>query len=97
MVRAVEIEAEYFKRKEKAEQRDRALAEAQKEDDARAAESAARPPRPEPVEEAPPPPPKKGMKVNREAAHAAKMKRLAEQDAVSQAKRAESRKASMAG
>ncbi|MGZ8341453.1 MAG: hypothetical protein ACXWU9_17945 [Telluria sp.] len=88
VVRSVEIEAEYYKRKVKAEERDRQLAEAQKEDDARAAELAARPPRPEVVEEPAAAAPKP-TRVNREAAHAAKMKRIAEKDAAAAAKRAE--------
>ncbi|RJG25379.1 hypothetical protein [Massilia cavernae] len=88
VVRAVEIEAEHFKRKEKADERDRQLAAAEKEDQARQAELAARPPRPEPIEETAPPPPK-ATKVNRDAARAAKVKRQAEKDAAAQAQRAE--------
>lgn len=87
-VRAVEVEAEYFKRKAAADERDRALAEALKEEEARAAQRAAEPPKPA-RDEAPPAPPKPiSAKVNREAAHAAKLRRIAEQEQAGAGKRA---------
>lgn len=86
-VRAVEIEAEYYKRKADADARDKALAEALKEDEAKAAQRAAEP---KPVREEPPAAPPKPMsaKVNREAANAAKLKRIAEKEQAEAGKRA---------
>lgn len=88
VVRAVEVEAELFQRREKAKARDRALAEAQKEFEAEAAQRAANP-RPERVEEPAPPPKPIAAQVNREAANAAKLKRIAEKEAAEAGKRAE--------
>jgi hypothetical protein len=87
VLRAIEIEAELFKRKDKADARDRALAEALKEDEAEASERAANP-RPERTEEPAPPPKPMAARVNREAANAAKLKRIAEKEQADAAKRA---------
>lgn len=88
VVRSVEIEAELFQRRDKANARDRALAEALKEDEAEAVQRAANP-RP-PREEEPAPPPKPiAAKVNREAANAAKLKGIAEKEKAEAGKRAE--------
>lgn len=88
MVRAIEVEAELFQRREKANARDRALAEALKEDEADAVQRAASP---RPVrEEAPAQAPKPiSQRVNREAANAAKLKQIAEKEKVEEGKRAE--------
>jgi hypothetical protein len=89
VVRSVEVEAEYFLRKEKADARDRALAEAQKEFDIEAAQRAANP-RPVRVVEEPSPPPKpKPGQVNREKANAAKLKQIADKAQAEAGKRAE--------
>lgn len=96
VVRAVEIEAEYFKRKHSADARDRALAEAQSDEALRAAERAT-------VAEqeaaaaaaaraaAPPAPPsiKPGLTpAQRKAEHEARMKRIAAQEKADAPKRA---------
>ena len=86
-VRAVEIEAEYFKRKSSADERDRALAEAQSDDGLRAAERAANAEKEAAAAAAaraaaPPAPPsiKSGLTpAQRKAQYDAKMKREAEQ------------------
>lgn len=88
VVRSVEIEAEYFLRKEKADARDLALAQSQKEFEAEAAERAANPRPVRVVEEASPPPPPKPGQVNREKANAAKLKRIAEKEQAEAGKRA---------
>lgn len=88
VVRAIEVEAELFQRREKANARDRALAEAQKEFEAEAVQRAANP-RPERVEEPAPPPKPIASRVNREAQNAAKLKRIADQEAAEAGKRAE--------
>lgn len=88
VVRSVEIEAEYFLRKDKADARDRALADAQKEFNAEAAQRAANP-RPVRTEEAPNPPPKPmSAQVSREKANAAKLKQIAEKEQAEAGKRA---------
>ncbi|HEY0662109.1 MAG TPA: hypothetical protein VGD21_12415 [Lysobacter sp.] len=87
VVRSVEIEAEYFLRKEKADARDRALAQSQKEFEAEAAERAANP-RPMRVVEEPGPPPQAPGQVNREKANAAKLKRIAEKEQAEAGERA---------
>ena len=88
VVRAIEVEAELFQRREKANERDRDLAEAQKEFEAEAAQRAANP-RPERVEEPAPPPKPIASKVNREAENAARLKRIADKEAAEAGKRAE--------
>lgn len=88
MLRAIEVEAELFQRRDKANARDRALAEALKEDEAKAAQRAANP-RPVREEEPAPPPKPIETQVNREAANAAKLKRIAEKEQAEAAKRAE--------
>jgi hypothetical protein len=86
-LRAIEIEAEHFKRKASVEQRDRELAEAEKKyaaDEARIA-AEARAPRALPPE----PAPKTGAPVaKREAEHAAKEKQRAAEQKAGAAKRA---------
>ena len=86
-LRAIEIEAEHFKRKAAVEQRDREIAEAeqkfQAEDARRAAEERA------PRAEAAEPAPKSGASAaSRTAEHASKEKQRAEQDKAGAAKRA---------
>jgi colicin import membrane protein len=88
VVRSVEVEAELFQRRDKANARDRALAETLKEAEAEAAQRAANP-RPVPEEEQAPPPKPIASKVNREAENAAKLKRIAEQERAEAGKRAE--------
>jgi hypothetical protein len=89
VVRAVEIEAEYFLRQDKADARDRGLAEAQKEFEIEAAQRAANP-RPARTEEAAGPPPKPvSAQVNREKANAEKLKQIAEKEKAEAGKRAE--------
>lgn len=88
VVRSVEIEAEYFLRKEKADARDRALAQAQQEFDAEAARRAANP-RPVRTEEAPGPAPKPvSAQVSREKANAAKLKQIADKEQAEAGQRA---------
>ena len=87
-VRAVELEAEYFKRKHAADERDRALAEVQQQAEAQAAARAAEPV-PPPREEEPAPLPKPGITPQAsQAAHAAKMKALAARTAAEAPQRA---------
>ena len=95
-VRAVEIEAEYFKRKSSADERDRALAAAQSDEALRAAERAANAEKEAAAAAAaraaePPAPPsiKPGLTpAPRKAQYDAKMKRLAEQERADAPKRA---------
>lgn len=88
-VRAIEVEAGHFKRQAAAEQRDRELAEADKEFQQQEAKRAAEPPKP--VREATePPPPRPLVAGSRAAAHEAKLKRLAAQEKAGAAKRAAS-------
>jgi colicin import membrane protein len=88
VLRAIEIEAGHFKRKAVVEERDRALAEAEKEYAAQDAQLAAQPPKPPRAagEEAPPRP--AARPVDRVAEHAAKMNRIAAQERAATAKRA---------
>jgi colicin import membrane protein len=87
-VRAVEIEAEYFKRKHAADERDRALAEAQRQDEIAAARRAAEPPA-APMEEKPAHVPKPGKTPQQsETAHEAKLKSIAAREAARADKRA---------
>lgn len=88
IVRATEVEAELFERRYKANERDRALTEAQKEFEAEDAQRAANP-RPEPVAETAPPPKPAATRINREAANAAKLKRIADKEAAEAGQRAE--------
>lgn len=94
-VRATEIEAEYFKRKHAADERDRALADAQRADEERAAaraaeaaaEAAAAAAAPPPAPEAAPPKP--GLTAQqRSAANAAKLKAIAERERAGAGERA---------
>lgn len=87
-VRAVEIEAEHYKRKARVDERDRALAQALKQGEAEAAARAANP-RPVRAEEPAPPPRPGATQVKREQAQAEKRKRLAEKDTAAAARRAE--------
>ena len=85
-VRAIEIEAERFKRQAKADERDRDLARAEADFQAEQARLAAAPPPVRAME--PPPAPKPAVARNRAAAQAAKLKQLEAQDQAGAAKRA---------
>jgi colicin import membrane protein len=87
-LRAIEIEADHFKRKAAVDERDRALAKAEQDLEAeRARIAAAPPPAPRAVPEAAAPKPAP-MAHGRAAAQAAKMKKLEAQDKAGAAKRA---------
>jgi colicin import membrane protein len=91
-VRAVEVEAGRYKRQAEVDERDRAIAAAEKEDQAREAkrvadEAAAPPPAPAPV--VAPQPLQAAAPGDRVARHAAKLRQQAAQDAAGAAKRAE--------
>jgi hypothetical protein len=91
-VRAIEIEAEHFERKTKADERDAALVESDKkfaEEQARLRDN----PPPPPKQVQPPPPPRPPAKVDRTAEHEARLKRLQAQDQANAAKRDASVKA----
>ena len=88
VVRSIEVEAELFQRRDKANARDRALAEAVKEAEADAVQRAASP-RPVREEEPAPPPKPLATRVNREAENAARLKRIAEQERAEAGKRAD--------
>ena len=88
VVRSIEVEAELYKRRDKADARDRALAETQKEFEADAAQRAANP-RPERVEEPAPAPKPIAAQANRAAENAAKLKRIAEKEQAEAGQRAQ--------
>lgn len=88
IVRAIEIEAGYFKRKFKADERDRQVAEAVKEAEADAAARAAQPRVAREPEPAPPPKPAPSQ-VNRAANHAAKARQQLEKEKAEAGMRAE--------
>lgn len=88
VVRSIEVEAELYQRRDKADARDRALAESQKEFEADAAQRAANP-RPERVEEPAPEPKPIAAQTNRAAANAAKLKRIAEKEQAEAGQRAQ--------
>ncbi|MES2128758.1 MAG: hypothetical protein V4463_15930 [Pseudomonadota bacterium] len=89
--RAVEVEAERFKRKASVDERDRKLAEAEKEELERqaklAAELAAAPPKAAPAEAAPPTPASVTL-AERQARQDAKLKKQAAKDKAEAAQRA---------
>jgi hypothetical protein len=88
-LRAVEVEAQHFKRADSVARRDADLAERARKDADEQAARAAQPPKPPKVaDETPRPPPKAGKVVDREAEHAAKVKRMEAQDAADAGKRA---------
>jgi colicin import membrane protein len=87
VVRSVEVEAELYQRRDKAEARDRALAESQKEFEADAAQRAANP-RPERVVEPAPEPKPPAAPSNRAAENAAKLKRIADKEQAEAGQRA---------
>ena len=87
VVRSIEVEAELYQRRDKADARDRALAESQKEFEVDAAQRAANP-RPERVVEPAPEPKPVAAQADRAAENAAKLKRIAEQEQAEAGKRA---------
>jgi colicin import membrane protein len=86
-LRAVEVEADHFKRKAKVEERDREIAKAEQDFQAAEAKMAAPPPPPRAVP-APAAPKAAPAKPDRAAEQAAKMKKLEAQDKAGAAKRA---------
>jgi hypothetical protein len=86
-LRAIEVEAERFKRKADVDERDRELAEADKKFKEEEARMAAEPP-PPPREVSPLAPPRPGVRVDRAAEHADKLKRQQAADQAGAAKRA---------
>ncbi|HEX7982397.1 MAG TPA: hypothetical protein VF616_02665 [Duganella sp.] len=89
-LRALEVEAEHFKRAASVARRDADLAERARKDDEELARREALPPKPvKDVDNAPPPAPPKGRRIaEREADHAARMKREAATTAANADKRA---------
>jgi colicin import membrane protein len=85
-VRAIEIEAEHFQRKTRADERDAALVESNKKFAAEQEKLRANPP-PPPKTEQPAPPPRPPSKVDRSAEHAARIKRLETQEQAGAAQR----------
>ncbi len=89
-LRAVEVEAEYYQRKDKADQRDRAVEVAVKQFEAEEARLAAQPAVVAPVADGPSLPPPKPALAARKAERAVKQARQAAQDAADAPKRAAS-------
>ena len=87
-IRAREVDAQHFKRADSVARRDGDLAERARKDADEAALRAAQPPKPAKEEKAPAPAPSGQRVADREAEHAAKIKRLEQQDAAEAAKRA---------
>lgn len=88
-LRAVEVEASYFKRRHAVEQRDAELAERMKKDTEEEARRALTPDAPREAREAPVPPGKPGPSVEqRQAEHDARLRREAAQDAAAAGQRA---------
>ncbi|MDB5961669.1 MAG: hypothetical protein JWP59_2963, partial [Massilia sp.] len=85
-VRAIEIEAEHFQRKTRADERDAALVESDKKFADEQAKLRANPP-PPPKTEQPAPPPRPPSKVDRSAEHATRIKRLEAQEQAGAAQR----------
>ena len=85
-VRAIEIEAQHFQRKTKADDRDAALVKSTAQFEAEQARLRDNPP-PPPKEERPAPPPRPAATVDRNAEHGARMQRLAAEEAAGAAKR----------
>ena len=88
VVRSIEVEAELYQRRHKADARDRALAETQKQFEAEDAQRAAKP-RPERVEEPAAEPKPIAAPSNRAAENAARLKRLAEKEKAEAGQRAQ--------
>jgi len=88
VVRSIEVEAELYQRRHKADARDRALAETQKQFEAEDAQRVANA-RPERSEEAAPEPKPIAAPSNRAAENAAKLKRLAEKEQAEAGQRAQ--------
>jgi hypothetical protein len=88
VLRAVEVDAEHYKRVDSVAHRDAELAERVRKDAEEAALGTAQPPKPPKEEKAPPRPPTGPRVADREAEHAAKMKRQEEKDAAEAATRA---------
>jgi hypothetical protein len=86
-LRAIEVEAQRYKRRVDVEQRDRELADAQQKYAEEEARRAAEPP-PPPRQVAPPPAPKPAAIVDRAAVHAEKLKRERAAEQAAAAKRA---------
>ncbi len=86
--RAIEVQAERFKRQAAVEERDRNLAEAERRFKEQEARLAAEPPKPAP-EPAPLPPPRKPTVPARMAEHDARLRAAHKEDAANAAKRAQ--------
>jgi colicin import membrane protein len=91
-VRAIEIEAEHYQRKARADERDAALVESDKKFQEEQARLLANPP-PPPKQEQPAPPPRPASNVDRVAEHDARLKRIAAQEQADAARREASVKA----
>ncbi len=88
-LRAIEIDANYFKRKSAVEQRDRELTDRNQRDAAEDAKRAANPPAPRVTpEEKPRPQPIKTLPAQRQAEHAAREQQRAARDAAEASERA---------
>ncbi|NVM77943.1 hypothetical protein FHW83_003766 [Duganella sp. SG902] len=87
-IRAVEVDAQHFKRADSVAKRDAELAERARKDAEDAALRAAQPPKAPHEEKAAPAAPAGHRVVDREAEHAAKVKRQEQKDAAEAAKRA---------
>jgi colicin import membrane protein len=85
-VRAIEIEAEHFQRKQRADDRDAALVKADAQFEAEQARLRDNPPPPARPEQ-PAPPPRASAPVDRNAEHAARLKRIEAEEAAGAAKR----------
>lgn len=85
-VRAIEIEAQHFQRKEKADERDAALVKADAQFEADQARLRDNPP-PAPRQEQPAPPPRAAATVDRKAENAARLKRIEAEEAAGAARR----------
>lgn len=85
-VRAIEIEAEHFQRKTRADERDAALVASQRQFDEEQARQAAMPPKPA-KQEQPAPPPRTAPKTDRAAEHTARLKRIEAQEQAGAASR----------
>lgn len=85
-VRAIEIEAEHFERKARADERDAALVESDKKFAEEQEKLRLNPP-PPPKQEQAAPPPRTASKVDRTAEHDARLKRIAAQEQANAARR----------
>ncbi|MFL6710657.1 MAG: hypothetical protein ACJ8HI_20840 [Massilia sp.] len=91
-VRAIEIEAQHFQRKTRADERDVALEKSTAQFEADQARLRANPP-PPPKQEQAAPPPRPAAKVDRNAEHTARIQRIEAEEAAGAAKRAANVKA----